>query len=179
MRRPVFLDRDGVINVDVTPYTSSAEALDLFPWTVDALVALDRAGYDIFVISNQQGVAKGITPPEALEAINAKIQAALLPFGVQIRKFYYCTAHRNDNHPWRKPLPGMILAARDEFGLNLSGACLVGDKPSDMECGARAGIRPLLVLSGVTEPGVDTSSWPYPPEGVFKTLKEAVDYIVG
>ncbi len=178
MRRPVFLDRDGVINVDRTPYVSAVDQLELFPYTVESLVKLYNAGFDIYVVSNQQGVAFGMTPPEVLDQLNEVIQSAIRPFGASIRKFYYCTALDADNHPWRKPAPGMIFSARDEFGLDLSGACLVGDKPSDMECATRGGIRPLLVLSGVvTSP--DTSGMAYPPEAVFPTLKEATEYIVG
>jgi D-glycero-D-manno-heptose 1,7-bisphosphate phosphatase len=173
--KPIFLDRDGVINVDLTPYVSSAEDLELFPWTVEALVKLDRAGYDIYVISNQQGVALGVTPPEALDAINEKIQKAVEPYGFQIKKFYYCTAHDSENDPCRKPAPGMILKARDEFGLELSGAYFVGDKDSDMECGLRAGCLPLLVLSGVAGHG-DWHDWPHQPYKVFKNLLEAAEF---
>jgi len=177
MRKPVFLDRDGVINVDRTPYVSALDQLELFPYTADALAKLYHAGFDIFVVSNQQGVALGFTPPEVLDQLNEAIQAAIRPYGASIKKFYYCTALEADNHPWRKPAPGMVLAARDEFGLDLNGAFLVGDKPSDMECAVRAGVRPLLVLSGVTV-SADTSTMPHPPEAVFPTLKEAVDFIV-
>src|SRR5512142_1644981 len=121
-RKPLFLDRDGVINVDRTPYVSSPDELEFFPWTVDALAMLDRAGLDLYVISNQQGVALGVTPPEALDAIDAQIQEALAPHGFGIRKFYYCTSHASAGDPCRKPAPGMILKARDEFGLDLAGA---------------------------------------------------------
>lgn len=177
MRKPVFLDRDGVINVDRTPYVSALDQLELFPYTVESLVRLYEAGFDIFVVSNQQGVALGVTPPEVLEQINETIQEAIRPYGAFIKKFYYCTALDAEKHPWRKPSPGMILAARDEFGLDLTGAFMVGDKPSDMECAVRAGVRPLLVLSGVAT-ARDASGMAYPPEAVFPTLKEAVDYIV-
>ena len=68
-RKPLFLDRDGVLNRDITPYVSKVEEFDVFPWTVEALTMLDRAGFDLYVISNQQGVALGITPPEELETM--------------------------------------------------------------------------------------------------------------
>ena len=175
-RKPIFLDRDGVINVDVSPYVCHVDQLELFPWTVEALRMLDRAGYDIYVISNQQGIALGLTPPEQLELITARIQAALEPEGFQIRKFYYCTAHDGESHPWRKPAPGMILAARDEFGLDLDGSFMIGDKDTDMECGIRAGCRPLLVMTGVTAEH-EVRDFPHPPERVFANLHEAVVWV--
>lgn len=176
IRKPIFLDRDGVINVDVSPYVCSLDQLELFPWTVEALTMLDRAGYDIFVISNQQGVALGLTPPHELEKITSAIQDAVLPKGFAIKKFFYCTAHDGEKHPWRKPSPGMILSARDEFGLELEGAFMIGDKDTDMECGARAGCRPLLVMTGVTFPG-DERHFAYPPERVFANLHDAVTWV--
>ena len=87
MRKPIFLDRDGVLNVDITPYVSRVELFDIFPWTVDALVRLDRAGYDIYVVSNQQGVALGITPIEELDKMNEAMQSLLRPHGFEIKKF--------------------------------------------------------------------------------------------
>jgi D-glycero-D-manno-heptose 1,7-bisphosphate phosphatase len=178
VRRPIFLDRDGVINVDVSPYVCRLDQLELFPWTVEALTMLDRADFDIYVISNQQGVALGLTPPEELEKITASIQDAVRPYGFQIRQFYYCTAHDGENHAWRKPSPGMILAARDDHGLNLEGAFMIGDKDTDMECGARAGCTPLLVLTGVTAPG-EEKHFPFPPERVFHNLHEASLWVTG
>ncbi len=176
-RRPVFLDRDGVLNVDISPYVSSLSQLEVFPWTVEALTILDRAGFDIYVISNQQGVALGITPPEELDKMNQAIQDMLAPHGFQIRKFYYCTASDAENHPWRKPQPGMVFAACEDFQLSTKGRFLVGDKDTDMECAFRAGCRPLLVLSGVTARG-EARSFPHPPEAEFETLLEAANYIV-
>ena len=177
-RKPIFLDRDGVLNVDITPYVSHLEKLELFPWTVDALARLERAGYDIYVISNQQGVALGITPIEELAKIDAAIQSALAPHGVQVRKFYYCLSHDGENDPCRKPSPGMLLKAQEEFGATLEGAFFVGDKDTDMECGRAVGCRPLLVLSGVTSPEEATRLDPQ-PERIFAHLGEVVDWVVG
>lgn len=175
-RRPIFLDRDGVINVDVSPYVRTIDELELFPWTIDALSMIDAAGYDIYVISNQQGVALGLTSPEQLDLITVSIEEQLAEHGLAVKKFYYCTAHDGESHPWRKPSPGMILAARDEFGLDLEGAFMIGDKDTDMECAVRAGCRPLLVMSGVTPPGMERY-FPYPPERVFENLLDAAKWL--
>lgn len=106
------------------------------------------------------------------------IQDALRPLGASIKKFYYCTAFDRDKHPWRKPSPGMILSAGEEFGFDPAGSFLIGDKWSDIEAGARAGCRPLLVLSGVTPNDQSWARWQHRPEQVFPTLIEATDWII-
>lgn len=175
---PLFLDRDGVLNRDITPYLAKLEQLEIFPYTVDCLERLHQAGFDLYVASNQQGVALGITTQAELDRITEAIQAPLRERGFEIRKFYYCTWHDRDQHPWRKPSPGMLLAAAEEFGFDPTGAFMIGDKWTDIEAGSRAGCRPLLVHTGVTAPDADVSGWNYAPEAVFPTLVEAVDYVL-
>ena len=177
MGKPIFIDRDGVLNVDVSPYVSRVEQLQIFPFVPEALRKLNDNGFDIFVISNQQGVALGITPPEELEKMTAALQDTVKPFGFSVKAFYHCTALDSENHPWRKPSPGMVLAAQEEHGINAKGAFFIGDKWSDIECAARAGCRPLLVLTGVTGPE-GWKKWKHQPERVFKNLLEAVDWVV-
>lgn len=176
-RKPIFLDRDGVLNVDVAPYVSRLEQFELFPFTEQALIKLDRAGFDIFVVSNQQGVAKGITTLEVIDAVSDSIQSICRPHGFEIKKFFYCTALSGEDSSWRKPKPGMIFAARDEFQLDLSGAFLIGDKWSDIEAGSLAGLRPLLVGTGVTSIG-EENDWKYKPEASFPNLLDAVNWIL-
>jgi len=83
----------------------------------------------------------------------------------------------DEEHEWRKPAPGMVFAARDEFGLELDGAFFIGDKDTDMECAHSAGVRALLVYSGVSYPG-ESLNWGCPPEKEFPTLLEAARWIV-
>ena len=175
-RKPLFLDRDGVLNRDLKPYIATADELEVFPWTIEALSLLDASGFDFYIVSNQQGVGKGVIHPDELDKQTRKIEEHLATAGLAIKKFYYCTALAEENHPWRKPGCGMIEAARDEFGLEPKGAFLVGDRWSDIEAGARVGCRPLLVMSGGTE---DESwrEWQHLPERVFPTLLEAAQWI--
>lgn len=176
-RKPIFVDRDGVLNVDVAPYVSRLEQLMVFPWTMGALKKLYENGFDIYVISNQQGVGLGITSEEELNSMTEALKAEAAKCGFVFSKFYFCTALDTADDPWRKPAPGMILAAAEEFGLTLVDSFFIGDKWSDIECGARAGCRPLLVLSGVTGAG-GWEHWKYLPEKVFRNLGEAADWIL-
>ncbi|MFI5387176.1 MAG: D-glycero-alpha-D-manno-heptose-1,7-bisphosphate 7-phosphatase [Fimbriimonadales bacterium] len=175
-RRPLFLDRDGVLNRDLKPYITTAEQLELFPWTVDALQILADAGFEFYVVSNQQGVGKGLISPLELERQTEKIAGLLEARGLAIKRFYYCTATAEENHAWRKPNSGMIGAAQEEFGVDPRGAFLIGDRWSDIEAAARAGCRPLLVLSGGTDEG-EWLKWKHAPEQVFPTLLEAAEWI--
>jgi len=159
------------------PYITTADELELFPWTLEALRILDDAGYEFFVVSNQQGVGKGLISPLELEKQTQKIEYLLKAQGLTIRRFYYCTALADESHPWRKPLPGMIEAAREDFRVEPKGAFLIGDRWSDIEAGARAGCRPLLVLSGGTL-DEEWRGWAHLPERVFPTLLEAAQWIV-
>lgn len=174
--KPLFLDRDGVLNVDVKPYVTHRSQFELFPWTVPALNLLLDHGFDLFVISNQQGVAKGLTPREELDACTEILRQSIAPRAFQ--QFYYCLALDSDNHPWRKPNPGMILAAGEEFGFDPRGAFVVGDKWTDSECAARAGCLSLIVQSGLTRDDKETQSWKYRPEAVLPTLRDAAEWLV-
>lgn len=176
-RKPLFLDRDGVLNRNLRPFVGTAEALEIFPWTLDALALLDDAGYDFYVISNQQAVGRGSMGQTDLEAQTVKIDVALASRGLTIRRYYYCTALDEENHPWRKPNCGMIRAAQQDFGIEAAGAFMIGDREGDVEAGARAGCRPLLVLSGGDD-GPPWTEWPRKPEQVFPTLYEAAEWIV-
>jgi D-glycero-D-manno-heptose 1,7-bisphosphate phosphatase len=171
IRKPLFLDRDGVINVDLDPYVCREEELAIFDWTFQALRMLDAAGFDLYVVSNQQGVATGLVEPAELGKINARIQDVLQAGGFEIRKFYYSTG-RWDEDRWRKPRPDMVFEAGREFGFDPAGAFLIGDKDTDVECAHRAGCRPLLVLSGVTAAG-QYRDWEFQPEKEFRDLLEA------
>ncbi|MBV6458714.1 MAG: D-glycero-alpha-D-manno-heptose-1,7-bisphosphate 7-phosphatase [Fimbriimonadaceae bacterium] len=176
-RRPVFLDRDGVINEDISPYVCRFEDFRIFPYTIDALELLHANGFDVYVISNQQGVSLGLIQPGTLEQINRYLQERCAERGFSISGIYYCTDLKAQNSSWRKPMPGMILAARDEHELDLRGATMVGDKWSDIECGHRAGLNTILVHSGVTAPG-ESVEWEIQPDRTCATLLEAARLIV-
>jgi D-glycero-D-manno-heptose 1,7-bisphosphate phosphatase len=176
VRKPIFLDRDGVLNRDITPYVTTVDAFEIFPWTVHALSILDQAGYDIFVVSNQQGVGKGLLQIAELEKMNEKLQSQLRPLGFEIKKFYYCFALDSENDPWRKPGCGMLTAAGEEFGFDTQGCFMIGDKDTDLIAGAAAGCRPLLVLSGVTSAD-EIDRLEVKPEAVFPTLLEAAEHV--
>lgn len=177
-KKPLFLDRDGVLNRNLSPYVTGPDVLDIFEWTGPALAKLAQAGFEFYVVSNQQGVTKGFVSQEGLNGITQGINEHLGQFGVEIRKFFYCMDLESSGSNMRKPGPGMFFAARDEFGLNLNGAFMIGDNKSDIEAGCAAGCRSLLTLTGVTQDASEVSAWATRPEQIFPTLLEAADWII-
>jgi D-glycero-D-manno-heptose 1,7-bisphosphate phosphatase len=115
-------------------------------------VRLQAAGFRLFLVSNQPSYAKGKTTLAALEEIHCRLVEALNATGIAFSAFYYCFHHPESNVPGyggpcacRKPSPFFLLKARDEFGLDLAGSWMVGDRVTDIECGRAAGAHTIRV----------------------------------
>lgn len=141
--RALFLDRDGVLNVlRPNDYVKCPAELDILPKTAEALEMCRRHFDFIFIVTNQQGIGKGLMSEGDLEAVHAKLTEAL-PF---IDKIYYCPHLESTHSFFRKPSIGMALQARREYpGLRLKNCVMVGDSMTDMLFGRRAGMTTVLV----------------------------------
>jgi len=149
--RAVFLDRDGVINRafvrDGKPYPPSGpEELEILPGVPEALSRLSAAGFRLVVVTNQPDVARGKQSREAVEAIHAILRDQL-----PIDEFRVCYHDDADRCSCRKPLPGMLLQAAADLGLDLSASCLVGDRWRDVEAGIAAGCSTYFIDYGYDE----------------------------
>jgi D-glycero-D-manno-heptose 1,7-bisphosphate phosphatase len=157
----VFLDRDGVINVD-HGYVSSWDQFEFLPGVPEALWQLQSAGYVLVVVSNQSGIGRGFYSEADLAALNRRVHRYLLDErGVEIAQFYHCPHHPTEALlKWRqpchcrKPAPGMIEQACAELHIDPSNSLMVGDKVSDMEAGQAAGVGRLfrVVLAATAQP---------------------------
>lgn len=150
MRKACFLDRDGVVNVEVC-YLHEPEKTELNPGIVEALKKLRAAGYLAIVITNQAGVAKGIFPEADIARTHARIQELLAAEGAAVDDFFYCPHHPDitGECACRKPAPGMILEAAKKWDIDLSGSFLIGDRLSDIFAGRNAGLAAeYLVMTG-------------------------------
>lgn len=147
MRRAVFLDRDGTLNED-PGYFHEADKLVILPGVPEALQNLKAAGFLLIVITNQGAIGKGMYPLKDMQDVHEALQVRLAPFDAQIDAFFYCPHVEEENCPCRKPKPGMIIAARDKFDIELGESYVVGDKISDLEAGRAAGCHTVLVLTG-------------------------------
>jgi D,D-heptose 1,7-bisphosphate phosphatase len=186
LRPAVFLDRDGTLNEDIG-FMDRMEALSLFSWTADAIRLLNRAGYCTVVTTNQSAVARGLIDEEFLRVVHQEIDRRLARGDARIDRYFYCPHHPEAPLEayrriceCRKPRPGMILAAAQELGLDLTRSVMVGDRRLDVASGHAAGVRAVLVRTGlgaaeeedlVEDPGAQ-------PDAILNNLMEAVGWIL-
>jgi D-glycero-D-manno-heptose 1,7-bisphosphate phosphatase len=147
--RALFVDRDDTLIHD-PGYLNDPDLVRFLDGAIDALRAIDAAGFRIVIISNQSGVGRGLITPEQQRAVHGRVAAELADAGITLAGAYYCPHLPDAGCDCRKPEPGMILRAAAELGLDLPGSFMVGDKPSDVEAGERAGVTAIHF----------TGSWP-------------------
>jgi D-glycero-D-manno-heptose 1,7-bisphosphate phosphatase len=151
----LFLDRDGVLNVD-NGYVHRWEDFRWMPGAREAVVAANRAGWLVIVVTNQSGVGRGYYSEAEMHALHVRMSEELAQLGGRIDAFYFCPHHpdapeshyRHPDPPDRKPNPGMLLRAFEDFPIDRKSSLMVGDKVSDMEAARRAGVRGLMFRGG-------------------------------
>ncbi|MBF0178001.1 MAG: HAD-IIIA family hydrolase [Magnetococcales bacterium] len=149
--RVLLLDRDGVLNHDRPDYIQTVAQLRLISGVGEAMRRLREAGVATLVVTNQACVGKGLVTPATLEAIHARLAAEIAEAGGEITQFYLC-AHRNEDRcACRKPAPGLILRAQQEWGFDPSQTWMVGDAERDIQAAEAAGCRAALVRTGKGE----------------------------
>jgi D-glycero-D-manno-heptose 1,7-bisphosphate phosphatase len=184
LTRAVFVDRDGTMIEDVG-YLERIERLKLFPYTVDAIRLLNRAGFKVVVVTSQAGVANGIVTEEFVAQAHAAIGRRIADAGGRIDAFYYCphlpTAsvekYRTDCE-CRKPKPGMIHSAARDLSLDVSGSYMVGDRWRDIEMGQAAGATGILVETGYGKTEASRRPDNIKPVTVVANLIEATTWIL-
>jgi D-glycero-D-manno-heptose 1,7-bisphosphate phosphatase len=149
-RQAVFLDRDGVINVENGEYICRSEELCILAGVLEAVAALTRAGWAVVVFTNQSGVGRGYMSADALDAVHDYLRCAVAKSGGQLTAIYACPHHPEAGCECRKPKPGMLLQAAREHNIDLTHSYAVGDTPRDIAAGRAAGCQTVLVLSGHT-----------------------------
>jgi histidinol-phosphate phosphatase family protein len=144
----LFLDRDGVINVEsVGSYITSWDEFKFHEGVVDALRSLSHLFGNIVVVSNQRGVGRGIMSIEALRQINANMRAAIEENGGRLNKIYAATSPSDDDHN-RKPNTGMGLQAQQDFPeIDFRKSVMIGNSISDMEFGKRLSMYTIFLTT--------------------------------
>lgn len=153
MNKALFLDRDGVINVN-HGYVHTIDKFDFIDGIFDLVRAANSAGYLVLVVTNQAGIARGFYSEEQFNDLTIWMCAEFKRHDASIDKVYYSPYHpsegvdkyRRDDFT-RKPHPGMLLMAKQEFSLSLSDSILVGDNLSDIEAGVAAGVGLNILFS--------------------------------
>lgn len=154
MNKAIFLDRDGTI-IEEKGYIYTLRQSKIFPFTAEAVRLMNENHFKVIIITNQSAVSRGLCTLEQVETIHREITKILAQEGAVIDRFYYCPFHPDFDIPayqnqsrYRKPAPGMILQAKEEFDLDLSESYMIGDDIIDIEVGKNAGCNTILVLTG-------------------------------
>jgi D-glycero-D-manno-heptose 1,7-bisphosphate phosphatase len=189
----VFLDRDGTINEEVG-YLDRMDKLHLIPGAAGAIRRINKSGMKAVVVTNQSGVARGVFDEAFVDQVHARLRKMLRVEGALIDAFYFCPHHPEEGQVaylkicgCRKPLPGMLLWASEELRIDLNRSYMVGDTLKDIEAGARAGAKTILVRTGYGMKTVAELSVPGPesengmivrPAHIAANLREAVAWIM-
>jgi D-glycero-D-manno-heptose 1,7-bisphosphate phosphatase len=153
--KAVFLDRDGVLNID-HGYVYDPAKLDWIAGAREAVAAMTKAGLKVLVVTNQSGIGRGYFDEAAMDRFHAAMQAQLAEIGGRIDAFYHSPFHetavveayRVADHPDRKPNPGMVLRGLTDWNLQPEETVIIGDRHIDVEAGSRAGVPGYLFKGG-------------------------------
>jgi D-glycero-D-manno-heptose 1,7-bisphosphate phosphatase len=152
LRPALFLDRDGVINVD-HGYVHRIEEFEFMPGIFELVRVARGQGLAIVVVTNQAGIARGLYSDLDFERLTEWMLGRFAEEAASIDRVYHCPVHPIEgvgryrvDSPMRKPGPGMLLRARDELGIDLPASVMLGDKASDIEAGRAAGVGLNLLL---------------------------------
>jgi D-glycero-D-manno-heptose 1,7-bisphosphate phosphatase len=189
MNRAVFIDKDGTLIPDI-PYNVNPSLVTLYDGAAHGLKLLKDRGFLLVLISNQSGVARGYFTISDLKAIEHKLQQDLISEGIQLDAMYFCPHHPegivqeySKDCNCRKPKPGMLLRASNEFNIDLTSSWMIGDILNDVEAGNAVGCRTILIDNGneteweVTDPRIPTAVASGLLEAIAMILKtEMSDY---
>jgi D-glycero-D-manno-heptose 1,7-bisphosphate phosphatase len=184
LARALFLDRDGVINVEKN-YVHRVEDFEFMPGIFELCRRAGELGYLLVVVTNQAGIGRGLYTEAQFQALTHWMIGQFRERGIEIARVYHCPYHptagvgeyRRESFD-RKPNPGMLLKARDELGLDLARSVLVGDKESDIAAGSAAGVGRLLKLVHGAESESSSAAGATPVESLHRAaqwLREAHD----
>jgi D-glycero-D-manno-heptose 1,7-bisphosphate phosphatase len=185
MTPAVFLDRDGTLIHDVG-YLSRVEDVQWFPWAIDAVRLLHRAGFLVCITTNQGGIGLGFYGPDLVHEVHTRMAADVAAAGGRIDGLFFCPHHPQAvvdayrvDCDCRKPGPGMIRQATDRFAIDLSRSFVVGDKVADMGLAAGVGAQGVLVRTGYGEAELVRHDGKVPGAAfVAPTVLDAADWIL-
>ncbi len=182
-QKAVFLDRDGVLNIERS-YISKPAELELFEFTPPAIRKINQSGYLSIVVTNQSAIARNLCTEEDVRSIHKKMETLLGEQGAWLDAIYYCPHHPDKGFPdenplykiecdCRKPKTGMFRKAIEKFNINAGESYMIGDSERDVQAGINAGCVTIGVRTGY---GIRKTR--LFPDYMFTNLAEAVDFIV-
>jgi D-glycero-D-manno-heptose 1,7-bisphosphate phosphatase len=183
-RRAIFIDRDGTLNEEVG-YVCDPAQFRLHDFAAEAVRMINESGWMAIVITNQSGIAQGLLTEESLANIHRRMTEELAEAGARVDAIYYCPHHPEIGEPpyrnaceCRKPRPGMLQRAAEEFGLNLPACVVIGDRYRDLRTAQAVGARSVLVLTGYGREELEQAAEPQPQDHVAANLLDAVRWVL-
>jgi D,D-heptose 1,7-bisphosphate phosphatase len=182
--RAVFIDRDGTL-LEEAGYLDRLERLVCFPFAVDAVRLLNRAGFAVVVITNQSGIGRGMYQEEFVKLAHDVISQRMAEGGARIDAYYYCPHHPaaeieqyRRTCDCRKPAPGMLRRAAADLGLDLERSYTIGDKWTDVQVAEAVGAHGILVRTGYGRSS-ELAPWPgVSPAAVVDDVMAATAWIL-
>ncbi len=184
--KTVILDRDGVINQNPPGrgYVCNWNDFSFLPNVLEAIRDLTINGFRIFVATNQAGIGRKIFTEKQLSDIHLQMLAAIEEEGGQIQNIYYCPHHPDSGCECRKPNPGMLSLAAQEYDFDLSDSFFIGDSITDIQAARNANTTPILVLTGhgrdtyMSYINLDPTNKTYKPDKIFTNLYTASRWLL-
>lgn len=164
----IFLDRDGTINVD-HGYVYEIDNFEFIDGVIEACLKLKEMGFALVIVSNQSGIARGKFTEDQFMQLTEWMDWSFADRGIDLDGIYYCPHHPTEGKgdyrkecDCRKPMPGMLLSAKEHLNIDMAASYIVGDKIDDLRAGAAAGVgTKVLVRTGkpVTPEGEALADW--------------------
>jgi D-glycero-D-manno-heptose 1,7-bisphosphate phosphatase len=181
LKKVVFLDRDGTINVDSADYIRGRADFNFIPGSLEAIRDLTDNGYTAIVITNQSALARKLISREELDAIHDEMCRAVASAGGNITDIFFCPHLPHEGCECRKPAPGLILQARQKYNIELADSIMVGDSIKDIECGRNAACGGTVLVKSGIDPDVEEKlkHRPFRADFVADSLLKAAEWIIG
>ncbi len=176
MKKAVFLDRDGTINVD-TGYLSDPDGLVIIRGAKKGIKLLKKNGFMVFIITNQSGVGRGYFSLEQLASVNQRLLEELSKDGIEIDDVRFCPHHPQQKCACRKPEPGLVVDLIERYGVDAENSYFVGDKMLDVKTGKNVGCRTILISDDSGFIFEEEDDWT-PPDFIAKNLHEGAKWII-
>ena len=168
----MFLDRDGVINQEVG-YLHKSKDFKFIDGIFEACKYFQSLGFKVIVVTNQSGIARGYYQETDFHILTKWMLVQFYNQDVDILDVFFCPHGPNSTCECRKPKPGMLLEARDKYGINMNESWLIGDKETDIDAAYAAGINnTILVKSGHRIDGMITKA-----KFILESIKESTQFV--
>lgn len=175
MEKALFLDRDGIINVD-KGYIHKSDDVEFVDGIFDLCRMAKERGYHIFVVTNQAGIDRGLYTHKHVDVLHDWMREQFRAQGVEFTDMYFCPHHPEftGKCPCRKPEPGMLLKAVEAYGIDTSASVMMGDKVGDVQAGKNAGVALCILIAGQY-----ADEKPAEADYMFNSVREAYEYLKG